>query len=107
MSRVSSAATCPTCGAHIRSGPDADAAAIEVNVDDELVDHRGELLAALSGRKTYSLEDGRLYRRYDYHLRKPATKAVIEHKCWEPCPVDWLTPPAPRKPQQVSSTPPF
>ena len=47
MRRVSSRHTCRTCGAHIRSGPDANAAAIEVSVDDEVVDHRGELLAAL------------------------------------------------------------
>lgn len=107
MNRRSSRHQCRKCGAHIRSGPDADAAAIEVDVDDERVNHRGELLAALSGRKTYSLEDGRLYRRYDYHLGKPATEAVIEHKCWKPCPVDWLAPTALRRSQQVNSTPPF
>lgn len=107
MRRVSSRHTCRTCGAHIRSGPDANAAAIEVSVDDEVVDHRGELLAALSGRKTYSLEAGNLYRRYDYHLRKPAAQAVIQHKCWEPCPVDWLAPPPQRKRQQPTTKPPF
>lgn len=107
MGRVATRHPCRTCGAHIRSGLDGNACAIVVHVDDELVDHRGELMAALSGRKTYSLEAGALYRRFDYHLRQPAAKAVIEHKCWEPCPVDWLAPPPPRKREQPTTAPPF
>ncbi len=105
--RNSTTHQCRTCGAHIRSGLDSNACAMVVHVDDELVNYRGELLAALSGRKTYSLEAGALYRRFNYHLRKPAAKAVIEHKCWEPCPVDWLAPPPPRKRQQLTDRPPF
>jgi hypothetical protein len=105
--RNSTTHQCRTCGAHIRSGLDGNACAVVVHVDDELVDYRGELLAALSGRKTYSLEAGALYRRFNYHLRTPAAKTVIEHKCWEPCPVDWLAPPPPRKRQPIATKPPF
>jgi len=105
MSRVASQSACHKCGAHIRSGLDADALAFVARVDDDPVTRQGELLAIISGRRTYSLEGGRLYRRELHHLRTAARAPYVEHRCWEPFPANWLAP-VPRL-AAASVAPPF
>ena len=105
MSRSSSRHQCHKCGAHIRSGLDADVLAFVARVDDEPVTRQGELLAILNGRRTYSLEGGRLYRRERHHLQIPARAPYAQHRCWEPFPAPWLAP-APR-PAAATDAPPF
>ena len=105
MSRVASQGVCHKCGAHIRSGLDADALAFVARVDDDPVTRQGELLAILNGRRTYSLEGGRLHRRELHHLQAPARAPYVEHRCWEPFPATWLAP-IPR-PAAATDTPPF
>lgn len=105
MSRVASQSVCHKCSAHIRSGLDADALAFVARVDDEPLSRQGELLAVISGRRTYSLEGGRLHRREHHHLRTPSRAPYVEHRCWEPFPATWLAPA--QKPPAVSDTPPF
>lgn len=105
MSRHANKTLCHKCGAHIRNGLDNDALAFVARVDDERVTHNGELRAILNGRRTYSLEAGRLYRRHSHQLRKPATATYVEHRCWEMFPAEWLTP-AKQKPTH-SDTPLF
>lgn len=92
MSRASNSHQCRHCGAATRSGLDSDVAAIVVKVDDEPVTWEGELLAVVRGRRTYALENQRLYQRTRWHLRKPATAAYVQHVCWEPFPASWLAP---------------
>jgi hypothetical protein len=103
--RNSTSHQCRKCGAHIRSGLDNDAAALVARVDDEPVTRQGELLAILNGRRTYSLEGGRLYLRERHHLQIPARAPYVQHRCWEPFPATWLAP-TPR-PTPVSAAPPF
>jgi hypothetical protein len=81
-------------------GLDADMCGIDARVDPWPVTHRGELLAALSGKKTYELDiRGHLHRRGRWRLRKPAKTVMAEHRCEEPLEKAWLdlspcTPPA-------------
>lgn len=105
MSRNSSQSVCHKCGAHIRSGLDADALAFVARVDDDPVTRQGELLAILNGRRTYSLEGGRLHRRYSHHLQIAPRAPYVEHRCWEPFPATWLAP-TPRT-AAATDTPPF
>lgn len=96
MSRVASKGSCHKCGANIRSGLDNDYIAMVARVDDEIVTRQGELLAVINGRRTYSLEGGRLYRREKHHYKTVAAAPYVEHRCWEPFPASWLAPPPPR-----------
>lgn len=95
MSRVASQTTCRKCGAHIRNGLDNDMLGLPARVDDETLTRTGELLAIIAGRKTYSLEGGRLYRRDLCHFKKPADRVYAQHLCWQPMPIDWVQPAAP------------
>lgn len=103
--RNSTSHQCRKCGAHIRSGLDADVLAFVARVDDDPVTRQGELLAILNGRRTYSLEGGRLHRRRLHHLQAPARAPYVEHRCWEPFPAAWLAP-MPR-PAVLTDAPPF
>jgi len=105
MSRSCNPHQCHKCGAHIRSGLDGDALAFVARVDDEPLTRQGELLAILNGRKTYSLEGQRLYRRDLHHIKKAAEVVHATHRCWEPMPVGWTKPPAPTN--HVPENPPF
>lgn len=105
MSRVASQSACHKCGAHIRSGLDADALAFVARVDDEPLTRQGELLAIVNGRKTYSLEGQRLYRRDLHHIKRPADTVHAAHRCWEPMPLAWIKPSAPKN--LAPKNPPF
>lgn len=94
---------CRRCGVPIFTGLDADRCAFTVRVDPGPIDARGELVAVMTGRRTY-----RLSWRGQYELdprteieiaAQPPTEVEVlaEHRCGQPIPVARIRPPAPRR----------
>lgn len=103
MTRRARHGFCPRCGRHAVAGDDADAIALPALADPYPLTHRGELLANVDGRRTYLLDDGRLYARDRWQLHRPAAPVLAGHRCGAPVPPDWRAPvPAdPPTPQEV------
>jgi hypothetical protein len=102
VTRHATAQDCVTCGAAVLVGVDADTAGVPVTVDRQPVDRVGEVLAIISGRRTYELcrtGSGQRSRRVleprppsrirDDALRLHTVHA--EHRCGQPLPVAPVT----------------
>ena len=82
---------CWNCRSDILIGLDADMCALDARVDPWPLTKSGELLAVVSGKKTYELDiRGHLHRRSRFQLKTVVRVMVAEHKCEEPLPKAWL-----------------
>jgi hypothetical protein len=75
---------CPGCGAPVLAGLDGDRCALSVVADREPTSGAlGELRALMAGLETYSLVQGELGHRDDFHHRAARSRHPIhvEHRC--------------------------
>lgn len=94
--RIARAALCPRCGAAVMVGDDADRMAARAQVDPVPLDARGELVALLQGRSTYTLRYGAQGYAIDYRAAvdiqggPPGAytdrDVVADHRCGMPLP---------------------
>lgn len=95
-------ATCPRCSSRVLVG--VDDIGLDVALDPTPLDQRGEALAVLDGRKTYTVDKpGRrgpreLWRRRAPHIGHPMHGSTVHaaHRCHQPIPAGWTPPPAVR-----------
>lgn len=92
------------CGQSVIAGLDHDKCAFFVMADPWLLSSLGEVEALRTGRRTYSIERGKLYLRNQWNIpgHPPSHDHMVlaEHAC-EPMPETWglpCQPPAPRPP---------
>ena len=67
---------CRSCGAPILSGLDHDLCAEWVNTDRTMIDEQGEMIAILSGRRTFRIERERLTVRDQWSIKGTAASSV-------------------------------
>lgn len=86
--------SCPKCrAAWIASGWDDDSCAMHAAAELEALSWPGELAARLDGRRTYSIDEGRLLSRGASLPQRPCESPVIaEHKCGSVIPNPWRKP---------------
>lgn len=86
--------TCHTCSARILVA--LDDRALDVTLDPAPLSPRGEALAILSGRKTFTVERPRrgareVWKRRAYHVGSETYSATVHanHLCHDPIPARW------------------
>jgi len=82
---------CWQCRQDILIGLDADTCALEARVDPWTLTRTGELLAVVSGKRTYEwdLRDN-MHRRDRWSINTPVGRVLAEHVCEKPLPREWL-----------------
>jgi hypothetical protein len=108
VTRPATPVECRNCRQLILAGVDGDVAGLGAFVDDIPLTRSGELLAVLSGRRTYAVDiRGALSRRDRWRIRTPAAVVLPEHRCGDPVPYPWRAPALPpaRRPADSEEIP--
>jgi hypothetical protein len=109
MTRPAVSVECRNCRQMILAGVDGPVAGLGAFVDDIPLTRSGELLAVLSGRRTYVVGiRGDLSRRDRWMIRTAARDRVLpEHRCGDPVPYPWRAPALPptRRPDPSGDIP--
>lgn len=108
MTRATASVECRNCRQPILAGVDGRVAGLSAFCDPEPLTRGGELLAVLSGRRTYGVGiGGDLYRRDRWGLRTAVAPVLAEHRCHDPVPYPWRAPALPptRRPAPTGDIP--
>ena len=96
------------CGVPVIAGLDDDVCAFTVAADVTALSWAGELACAVvQARPVFELSGKELHRRYPWRQSRPCEQPVLpEHRCNDPVPPAWTSPPNTRRSEDVD-VPPF